>query len=128
RRVLSWADAGNGVVQAALFTASFSMGLGYHHALPFIGFGFGLFGRYLARMRAWVAFYLGDGLFANACAMAFDAALGVSIVPATSLTLGAGKIIWGSVSHTLSRGALRLFFDKRFSTGHEGRQAFGVLT
>jgi hypothetical protein len=132
RHPLTLADVGNGVVGGATLSLSFALSLGFHPSLPFIGFAFGLFGRYLSRMRAGVAFLLGDGLFANVLAMLFDAALGAAImgwliVPSTGLALGWRTIVLASGSHTLSKGALRLVLDKRFSTRRDSGQAFGVL-
>ncbi len=132
RKSLTWRDLGNGLATAALFSASFSLGLGFHPVLPAVGFLFGCLGRYLARMRAAVAFSLGDTFFANSAALAFDAALGAALMalvinPAAGLGLSLGRIALASALHTLSKGSLRLFLDKRFSSGHERRQAAGVL-
>lgn len=131
-RRLSGRDLFNGLATAVLFSASFSLGLGFHPVLPAVGFVFGVLGRYLARMRAGVAFRLGDTFIANAAALGLDAALGMAVMagiinPAAGLGLRLGSIALGSLSHTLSKGALRLFLDKRFSTGQERRQAAGVL-
>lgn len=132
RRALNAADLRNGAVTAALFCASFSLGLGFHFVLLPIGFLFGVFGRYLARMRAGVAFVLGDGVAANAAALLFDAAQGAAVMacvinPAAGLGLPLRVIVAGSLAHTLAKGSLRLFLDKAFSTGNEARQGGGVL-
>lgn len=125
-------DLANGLAAAALLSASFSVGLGFHWVLPPTGFAFGFLGRYLARFRAWVAFSLGDGLWANAAALAADAALGSAVMglilnPGAGLGLSWGAIVTGSVSHTLGKGSLRLWLDKRFSVGNDRRQGWGVL-
>jgi len=125
-------DLRNGLATAALFSASFSLGLGFHPVLPAVGFVFGALGRYLARLRAGVAFRWGDGWLANAAALLLDAALGAAVMafvinPAAGLGLRLGAIVLASLSHTASKGSLRLFLDKRFSGRREREQAAGVL-
>lgn len=131
RPLLVAADWRNGALVAASFSASFSLGLGFHWCLPAVGFAFGLFGRYLARLRAGTARALGDGWAGNAAALALDAAIGASsmgliVVPAASLPLGWGAIAAGSLTHTLAKGSLRLWLDKRFAAGALAGQSRGV--
>ena len=131
RRLLMPRDFGNGLLGAAVFSASFSLALGFHPIAPALGFIYGLFGRYLGRARAGIAFALGDGPAGNAAAMAADGLHGVALMalvisPAAGLGISLRRIVWTSISHTLSKGALRLFLDKRFSVDGHHRQALGV--
>ncbi|MBI3288877.1 MAG: hypothetical protein HYZ74_05100, partial [Elusimicrobia bacterium] len=124
-------DAGNGLLGAAVFTASFSLALGFHPIAPILGFVYGVCGRYLARVRAWIAFSLGDGPKGNASALAFDAVHGIALMalvinPAAGLGIGLRRIVLTSLTHTISKGALRLFLDKRFSVAGDEQQATGV--
>jgi hypothetical protein len=126
------ADWRNAALTAGLFTASFSLGLGLHPVLPAVGFAFGLGGRYLSRLRAGTARALGDGWLGNAAALALDASVGAGVmgllvVPAAGLNIGWSAIAAGSLGHTLSKGTLRLWLDKRFASGTVARQSRGVL-
>ena len=132
RRLLTWSDFWTAVLGACVFTASFSIGLGFHWIAPVLGFTYGLLGRYLARIRAGIAFALGDGPAGNAAALAYDAVhgaalFGLIIDPAAGLGIPWARVLSTSVTHTLSKGALRLVLDKRFSTGREQRQSWGVV-
>ncbi|HAZ08122.1 MAG TPA: hypothetical protein DCZ01_06285 [Elusimicrobia bacterium] len=131
RRLLGSRDFGNGLLGAAVFTASFSLALGFHGIAPTLGFVYGLFGRYLARGRAWISFSMGNGPKGNAVALAVDAVHGIALMtlvinPAAGLGISLRRIIGTSVCHTLSKGAMRLFIDKRFSVEGHDRQAMGV--
>ncbi|MEK7234467.1 MAG: hypothetical protein AAB268_11670 [Elusimicrobiota bacterium] len=131
RRLLMPRDFGNGLLGAAVFSASFSFALGFHPIAPTLGFIYGLFGRYLGRARAGIAFALGNGPAGNAAAMAADGVHGVALMalvicPAAGLEISLRRIVWTSISHTLSKGALRLFLDKHFSVASHDRQALGV--
>ncbi|MBI3554074.1 MAG: hypothetical protein HY077_16380 [Elusimicrobia bacterium] len=132
RRFLTWDDLRNGLLTAGMGCVALTAALGFRWAVPAVAFVFGLFGRYLARLRAGVAFGLGNGFAGNAAAMGMDALIGISamaglINPLAHFGLPFSKIVAASVSHTLARGGLRLFLDKRFSTGDEKRQAHGVI-
>lgn len=131
RRAFLPADWKNGALSAVLASATFSAGLGFHWILPPVGFAFGLFGRRLGRLRAWTARVWGDGVAGNAAALALDAgigaaAMGLVIVPAAGYPVTGGMILGASLAHTLAKGSLRLWLDKRFSSGAHGAQARGA--
>lgn len=126
------ADWRNAALTALLFTASFSLGLGFHPVLPAVGAVFGLLGRYLSRLRAGVARRLGDGWLGNGAALLLDASIGAAVmgllvVPAAGLPIPWRAVLTGSLSHTLAKGTLRLWLDKRHAGGTLARQGRGVL-
>lgn len=132
RPSLGPADVRNGLVGAVLFSASVSPALGFHAVLPAVGFGFGLLGRHLARLKAWVAFSLGDGVAANAAAVLADAGIGAAVMacvinPLAGLGLSLERVLLGSVLHSQAKGPLRVFVDKTFSALPGRRQGTGVL-
>ncbi|MDX6769517.1 MAG: hypothetical protein SF051_08300 [Elusimicrobiota bacterium] len=131
RPLLARADWRNAALTATLLSASFSLGLGFHWILPLVGFVFGLFGRYLSRLRAATARALGDAWLGNGVALAVDAAIGASmmgflVVPAAGLPITWSAILAGSATHTLAKGTMRLWLDKRYAAGTVSRQARGV--
>jgi hypothetical protein len=131
RPLLTRADWRNAALTAVLLSASFSIGLGFHWVLPVVGFVFGLFGRYLSRLRAGTARVLGDAWLGNAVALVVDAAIGASmmgflVVPAAGLAISWSAILAGSATHTLAKGTMRLWLDKRYAAGTVSRQARGV--
>jgi hypothetical protein len=131
RRAFLPADWKNGALSAVLASATFSAGLGFHWILPPVGFAFGLFGRRLGRLRAWTARAFGDGVAANAAALALDAAIGLAamglvIVPVAGYPVTWARLLAGSAAHTLAKGSLRLWLDKRYASGAHGAQARGA--
>lgn len=125
-------DVGNGLAAAALLSASFWLGLGWHPVVAATGFAFGLCGRYLSRLRAAIAFTWGDTMLSNAAALAADAAIGVLamaavINPVAGFGLSLQLIAAASLSHGMAKGSIRLFLDKLYSGRREGEQAAGVL-
>lgn len=132
RPLLVGADLRNAALTAVLFSASFSLGLGFHPVLPAVGAFFGLLGRYLSRLRAGTARRLGNGWLGDGAALLLDAAVGASVmglvvVPAAGLPIAWRAILTGSLSHTLAKGTLRLWLDKRYAGGTVTRQGRGVL-
>lgn len=132
RPLLTAADWRNAVVATTLFAASFSLGLGFHFVLIPVGLFFGLFGRYFSRLRAGTARALGDAWLGNAAALLLDAGIGAAlmggiIVPAAGLAIAWKTILTGSMTHTLAKGTMRLWLDKRFAGGTVSRQGYGVL-
>lgn len=131
RPLLTRADWRNAALTSVLLSASFSLGLGFHWVLPVVGFTFGLFGRYLSRLRAGTARALGDAWLGNGVALTVDAAIGASmmgflVVPAAGLAIPWSAILAGSATHTLAKGTMRLWLDKRYAAGTVSRQARGV--
>ncbi len=131
RPLLVRADWRNAALTSVLLSASFSLGLGFHWILPVVGFTFGLFGRYLSRLRAGTARVLGDAWLGNGVALAVDAAIGASmmgflVVPAAGLAIPWSAILAGSATHTLAKGTMRLWLDKRYAAGTLSRQSRGV--
>lgn len=126
------ADVLNGLWNASLTTASFSIALGFHPVIPVVGFLFGLCGRYLARFKTWVTRDPADTVLTNSLALAADAAIGITVMacvidPMAGLGIPLKRIVWASLLHTLSKGSLRLFLDKHFSKGALGSQKLGVF-
>ncbi|MBI4051339.1 MAG: hypothetical protein HY400_02420 [Elusimicrobia bacterium] len=131
-RLFGIRDLAAGVWNAFLAGVSFSLALKFHPVILAVGFGFGLMGRYMARLKAWVATAWGDTFVSNAGALLADASVGFCVMagvinPVASLGIGLEKIAWTSLLHTLSKGSLRLFLDKIYSVDVERRQAEGVI-
>lgn len=127
-----WADAGNGLLSAVLLSISFYLTLGLHPVVPAMGFLFGFSGRYLARFRAWIAREPADTFLSNTAALAADAAMGTALMaliinPAAAFGIPLRRIIGASLLHTLSKGAIRLWLDKKFSQGPLARQKLGIV-
>jgi hypothetical protein len=124
-------DWRNGALSAVLASLTFSMGLGFHWVLLPVGFAFGLFGRRLGRLRAATARVWGDGAVSNAAALALDAAIGAAamglvVVPVAGYPVSGRMVLGASLAHTLAKGSLRLWLDKRFAPGAHGAQARGA--
>lgn len=125
-------DAANGLWNAALASASFSIALGFHWIVPVTAFGFGFCGRYLARFKAWVARVPAETFSSNTLALLADAGIGVAAMAALINPIGGygiplGRILWASALHSLSKGSVRLALDKHFSQGTLSRQRSGVF-
>jgi hypothetical protein len=124
-------DLVNGLLGAALLSGSFALTMGWHPVVAAAGFGFGLTGRHLARLRAWIANEPDDTFLTNALALACDAAIGIAVMalfinPLGGYGLALSRIAGASSLHTMSKGALRLFIDKTFSRGAMGAQRWGA--
>lgn len=132
RPLFSWRDAANGGFNGALASISFSLALGFHPVVPAVGFAFGFLGRHLARLKSWIAGAPADTFLSNALALAVDAAIGAGVMalavnPLAGYGIPADRILWTSALHTLSKGSVRLAFDKHFSSQASGRQGLGVF-
>jgi len=132
RRSFFRSDVVNGAWNAALASLSFQLALGWHPVVALTGFCFGLFGRYLARFKTWIARDPADTFASNTTALLADAAIGICVMslvinPAAGFGIRLKTIVWASLLHTLSKGSLRLALDKRFSTGALARQRLGVF-
>jgi len=117
---------------ALLASVSFSIALGFHPIVPAVAFLFGLYGRYLARLKSWIADAPADSAWTNTLALIADAGIGIFamagiIVPAAGYGIPLERILAASVLHTLSKGTIRLWFDKRFSQKNLDGQRKGVF-
>ncbi|PCI36293.1 MAG: hypothetical protein COB53_10080 [Elusimicrobia bacterium] len=122
----------NGLWGALLASVSFSIALGFHPVVPAVAFLFGLYGRYLARLKSWIAAAPVDTPWTNTLALAADAGIGLIamagiIVPAAQYGIPFERIAVASVLHTLSKGSIRLWFDKHFSQKNLDGQRKGVF-
>lgn len=131
RRALIAEDVRNGALDALLSTASFSLALGFHPVVPLVAFADGLLGRHLSRLRFHIARAGGDGVAANAAALATHAAIGavkfgLFINPIGGYGVPLPAILRVSFTNSLSKGSFRLLFDKAFAWGGESRRARGV--
>ncbi|MBI4345912.1 MAG: hypothetical protein HY553_03590 [Elusimicrobia bacterium] len=131
RRLLLPEDVRNGALDALLSTASFSLALGFHPVVPLVAFVDGLLGRHLSRLRLHIARGGGDGVGANAAALATHAAIGTMkfglfINPIGGYGVPLPAILRVSLTNSLSKGTVRLLFDKAFACRGERRRATGV--
>lgn len=121
-------DLWTGALNALLAGISFSIALKFHPIVLLVGFLFGLTGRHLARFKAWIASGASESFLSNSLALLADAVIGASamallINPLAGMGIPLERILWASVLHTLSKGTVRLYFDKRYwGQPHQGQQ------
>lgn len=124
-------DLANGLLEAALSSASFSLALGFHPVVPIVAFLDGVLGRHWARLRTNIAFRGGDGVASNAAALLTHAAIGTAkmgifLNPIAGYGIPIKAILGVSLANSLSKGSFRLVFDKAFVREIEPTRAKGV--
>lgn len=124
-------DVENGLLEAALSSASFSLALGFHPVVPIVAFLDGVLGRHWARLRTRIAFGGGDGVASNAAALLTHAAIGTAkmalfLNPVAGFGIPVKTILGVSLANSLSKGSFRLLFDKAFVGEVEPTRARGV--
>ena len=124
-------DLRNGALDAVLSTASFSMALGFHPIVPIVAFVDGMLGRHWSRLRYRIASAGGDGVAANAAALATHVAIGTAkfgliVNPIGGYGVPMQNILRVSLANSLSKGTFKLAFDKAFADEGERHRALGV--
>jgi hypothetical protein len=128
--VLRWSDLLNGLLAAGTTSLSFSIVLGFHPVVPCVGFLMGLFGRHLARLRAYLCDH-GEHLAIHR-GLIFDFLFGLFLMacivnPIAGYGIHFGSVLMGSLLHSVSKGYVRLAIDLMFANGSFRQQALGVL-
>ncbi|MBI5202922.1 MAG: hypothetical protein HY925_15120 [Elusimicrobia bacterium] len=124
-------DVRNGAIDAVLSTASFSVALGFHPVVPVVAFVDGMLGRHWSRLRWKIATEGGDGVGANAAALATHVAIGAAkfglvVNPIAGYGIPLASVLRVSVANSLSKGTFKIAFDKAFAENGERHRAWGV--
>ncbi len=131
-RSILFKDFSTGMLSAGLVSLSFYIALHYHPIVTLVGFMYGFFGRYLARLRAYISQRFKNPFISHGYALGIDTAIGIIFMaglvnPMGQFHIPLMSILYASVLHTLSKGTFRLSLDKIFSPHSIHWQTIGVI-